>query len=305
MKRLLLFLILITLLIVSASAHSGRTDANGGHWDRKNGTYHYHSGPHAGQSSSSSSTYVPPATIKPTPTRTPAPTPTPTPIVSETPEPDSENNPSLFETLFVFIFSGGFLLVPFFIFVLYSIWLYIYSPFDDYIYCAERLKDGIKEMFRLKRLVSSDAKPQIPEAYEIGPDNLPKDKGSSGWGDTFTLYYTRHGSKLHSKLGCCGASIPKHIYACIKSVFKYSLCSKCCKSYKIPDMKWYQDYLEYNNSSEKLSDLMRLLVRERTKYFALYKKCNSKFYKFLLLFNKSTRSAVLTANELHSKLVKH
>lgn len=29
--------------ILGTFAHSGRTDANGGHWDRKTGTYHYHS----------------------------------------------------------------------------------------------------------------------------------------------------------------------------------------------------------------------------------------------------------------------
>ena len=47
-KRALLIIYLIFLIgligIVSVFAHSGRTDANGGHWDRKNGTYHYHSG---------------------------------------------------------------------------------------------------------------------------------------------------------------------------------------------------------------------------------------------------------------------
>ena len=30
------------ILSITAFAHSGRTDANGGHWDRKTGTYHYH-----------------------------------------------------------------------------------------------------------------------------------------------------------------------------------------------------------------------------------------------------------------------
>jgi len=32
----------------SLRAHSGRTDSNGGHWDRSNGTYHYHSGGSSG-----------------------------------------------------------------------------------------------------------------------------------------------------------------------------------------------------------------------------------------------------------------
>ena len=36
--------ILICTYIFNASAHSGRTDAYGGHWNRSTGTYHYHSG---------------------------------------------------------------------------------------------------------------------------------------------------------------------------------------------------------------------------------------------------------------------
>ena len=35
---------LFTLVSLLAFAHPGRTDANGGHYDRKNGTYHYHHG---------------------------------------------------------------------------------------------------------------------------------------------------------------------------------------------------------------------------------------------------------------------
>lgn len=34
----------ISLLTIVASAHSGRTDSNGGHYDRSTGEYHYHHG---------------------------------------------------------------------------------------------------------------------------------------------------------------------------------------------------------------------------------------------------------------------
>lgn len=43
-KFLLLFLILTTLFTTSVSAHSGKTDSNGGHHDNVNGGYHYHHG---------------------------------------------------------------------------------------------------------------------------------------------------------------------------------------------------------------------------------------------------------------------
>ena len=47
------FLLSITLSVCfllipqNSEAHSGRTDKNGGHWDRKKGTYHYHNTPKA------------------------------------------------------------------------------------------------------------------------------------------------------------------------------------------------------------------------------------------------------------------
>lgn len=44
MKKTFSVLFCLLLLFVSASAHAGRTDAAGGHWDRSSGTYHYHHG---------------------------------------------------------------------------------------------------------------------------------------------------------------------------------------------------------------------------------------------------------------------
>lgn len=42
-KRILLIIIIFILSITSISfAHSGRTDSNGGHFDRPTGEYHYH-----------------------------------------------------------------------------------------------------------------------------------------------------------------------------------------------------------------------------------------------------------------------
>ena len=46
-KQLLLFIIatvIVTCLGSISSAHSGRTDASGGHYDRSTGLYHYHHG---------------------------------------------------------------------------------------------------------------------------------------------------------------------------------------------------------------------------------------------------------------------
>lgn len=43
-KRLLTLLLCLFFLCPSALAHGGKTDANGGHYDRSTGEYHYHHG---------------------------------------------------------------------------------------------------------------------------------------------------------------------------------------------------------------------------------------------------------------------
>lgn len=67
MKRFFAFLASLFILSSAVSAHPGRTDANGGHWDRSAGEYHFHTGEYAGRnssgsssSSSSSNYFVPP-----------------------------------------------------------------------------------------------------------------------------------------------------------------------------------------------------------------------------------------------------
>ena len=52
-KVIKIFLILLTLILSSmyCYAHSGNTDANGGHYDRSTGVYHYHHGHPAHQHS--------------------------------------------------------------------------------------------------------------------------------------------------------------------------------------------------------------------------------------------------------------
>ena len=44
MKELLLCLLLLSVLLPCASAHGGKTDADGGHYDTQTGEYHYHHG---------------------------------------------------------------------------------------------------------------------------------------------------------------------------------------------------------------------------------------------------------------------
>lgn len=51
----IIFIFIFFSTSLPVSAHPGRLDANGGHWDRKNGTYHYHDGSSRNSSSNSTS----------------------------------------------------------------------------------------------------------------------------------------------------------------------------------------------------------------------------------------------------------
>jgi hypothetical protein len=43
MKAIIIVLCIFSIGFADTLAHSGRTDSYGGHWNRKKGTYHYHS----------------------------------------------------------------------------------------------------------------------------------------------------------------------------------------------------------------------------------------------------------------------
>lgn len=49
----LVFILLFSFML-PAFAHPGRTDSEGGHWDRANSEYHYHNGEYAGRTQSDS-----------------------------------------------------------------------------------------------------------------------------------------------------------------------------------------------------------------------------------------------------------
>jgi len=65
--------LVILSMSLSAFSHSGRTDKNGGHYDRKTGKYHYHSGSKSKSSSNSLALYNPYAYTYPVPEIVPLP----------------------------------------------------------------------------------------------------------------------------------------------------------------------------------------------------------------------------------------
>ena len=59
MKKSLLSIMLFFVLPSLVFSHGGGLDANGGHWDRKAGTYHYHRSPAPAPTYSTTTTTVP------------------------------------------------------------------------------------------------------------------------------------------------------------------------------------------------------------------------------------------------------
>lgn len=103
------FVICCCMLPTVGVAHSGRTDSQGGHYNRKTGEYHFHHGYPAhdhpgGVCPYDKPTKAPTVTPKPTakltarPTATPKPTNTPRPTATPTPRPTNTPLPTTMPT---------------------------------------------------------------------------------------------------------------------------------------------------------------------------------------------------------------
>lgn len=76
-----------------------------------------------------------------------------------------------------------------------------------------------------------------PSGVEIGPDGLPKDIESLGWGPHFTYYVAQKGTCFHCKAGCSGAYRPIHLM----KIHGLQPCSRCSPRPMPTD--WYDEYL--------------------------------------------------------------
>lgn len=312
-KCRLLIGIIITVHFISAVsvfAHPGRTDANGGHWDRKTGTYHFHSGEYAGRNSSGSS-----STSEYVPFTPPYEPPTDNPYRKNTPNKAQANTSSSKKYNFWEVGLGilGFLWC---IFVPISI--ISKAIYDSFLekhlprYKIQSFIDKIREFQACQNdIIKADAKIlditstlQIPDLFEIGNDNLPKDKECiSDWGSTFTLYKTDTGTKLHTKYKCCSAVNPVHIYWYHNHYDNPTfLCKKCANNYLIPDMTWYEYYLELEHIKEKQKNIENNIKKLQEEIETWHKKCNSIRNKMLLIFCNKNKKALQEANKKYEEI---
>ena len=147
--------------------------------------------------------------------------------------------------------------------------------------------------------LSLPTSPYILPTYRLGADNLPQMSDHPDSKDDYTIYKSKKGFRLHRKYNCCGATIKTNI-------FKYhnypqimtKLCKICCKNYQVPYMQWYTDHLKLQKAYPNLELLKTETQCAFDKMLLCHKKCNSKFFNFLLLFNKNKKQ---TRNELNKK----
>ena len=323
----IIILIVCFAFCLSASAHSGRTDANGGHWDRKAGTYHYHGAPKAGTSSESTSskptsTLPPVETPAPTPTSTPTPTPTPTlkpaPNVSTSKAKtslDNKEKTSDIEPVFKFLilltvfFIGGYLICCIYLSIK-SLCISIKENMPKYK--IKLLNEKLNEFQNLKnrfdktytKLYDLKSGFKIPASYEIGKDHLPKEKNiSSGWGHSFTVYTSYRGRKLHSKLGCCSAwyksNICEHRYCYSNPNF---MCKICTKDFVLPDLSWYDKYLKITELKYELQSIARNAKELQAEISDLYKRCNPMKSRIFIMFGRKHEKALQEVNKKFENL---
>jgi hypothetical protein len=243
MKKFLVCQLIIFIILLSvypAFAHSGRTDANGGHHVTATGEYHYHHGYPAhqhpngqcpydfddqtgvnsgsgGGSSNSSNNYSTAA--------------------SNRSDDDSPFN----------IFWEH----PFFsLFLIFIIGYIIKININNAI---EKRKFNKEKAYYTSLYEGKTAREHanVPGNIRFDDEDLPVWADDSGlkWGKKYTVYTTRSGHCYHLKEGCCGARYARHLFRAAR----LSRCSKCAmgnsKNEYIPE--WYKEYKKIKDIKEK------------------------------------------------------
>ena len=297
-------------------AHPGRTDKNGGHWDREAGTYHFHTGEHAGKGSGGSST---PTTYVPfTPPYEP---PTENPYRQG----DTKDRGAKKSGGFWYVVACGFVLM----YVAGLVWGLCRVVYDVFLsgvvswllkrilpnYKINAFREKIKDLQFCMNEISEVGEEianlaanacGVSLLYEIGEDGLPRDRFcSSQWGDSFTLYRTHRGVKLHAKYMCCSATNPEHAYwHRNRTDFRSSLCKICAINYRVPDVPEYEYRLRCKKAKTRREVLEHKRVKLQAEADCLYQKCASAKIKILITFSENNKNALREAIKEYKEIKK-
>lgn len=257
LKTLSIIVICIILLslVITVFAHSGRTDSNGGHWNRATGEYHYHTGEYAGRESTSSTSWWS-------------------------------------KWLFLFLISSAIGLA-YYIWITvnlslpHKIILNLENSIRNYKnakhhtnFCNRTLKENLEKAI-------------IPDGYEIGKDGLPKEIDNIDWGNSLTVYIVPDGWKLHLDKECCDSLFvyKRNVYSFYNK--RYSLCKKCAENYQVPNMEWYIEYLKLDPQRKKCENARKEEVDTLNKLKICYNDSNKIMVRFFLIFTPQKKKKVV------------
>lgn len=227
---------------ISVSAHSGGTDANGGHYNRSTGEYHYHHGYPAHQHvdgvcpydksnkttnhSTSGTSRASSGTSSGSGTQV---------VAAKATSPDS--------------FLSRYWWLSLVLVCLFLLKQYAESCRDNRelrrknmelaeksakeVYRFVNTKQTLQELFNGKCL-SALAPPPHPSDH-IGSDGLPCGPGPGEWGDGYTVYVTSFKSPVFHTRQFCSTSYGRPVN--IAQVGNRRPCTKCYRS--TPDLRWY------------------------------------------------------------------
>ncbi len=322
---IVLFLIIGTLLFPMATfSHSGRTDANGGHWDRSNGTYHYHDGTSKSGSSRSSSkreyeSFTPPYTPSPD-----------NPYRSSSTKDTASNPRTSNKVIDVIVFTflvGLFGVMPICIIGKIKIEESIYKRKKEVLKLIDDIRSIIYEEESCKKRIyeavsylnSPPKMENVPFYIEVTDNGLSAKDGISGVyteenGEKlytpFLYYIAARGKHFHTDKDCSNADIELSVFNDIVRINKMLPCKKCapkidntiiktildchasylnCRKYELSKGKYHDEIKQNQHEITALSHRKETLIQElqtKKEYIKKHKDLLEKYTDLLTHNNK-------------------
>lgn len=237
----------ITVLSLSVYAHPGRTDANGGHYDRSTGEYHYHHGYPAHQHINGTCPYdfddrtgwnsgssYGSSGLSDSRSNSEA-------TASSASKSDSSGSSKGTSVSPLLLCLGAIMLVR----LLHGFYkrqkLRAQKALEEKqrkgAFLAEQEK--IRNLYEGKKL--SELVPPPSPGDHIGPDGLPRGQGSEPWGSAYTVFVTSSKSRVFHRQKFCSCTMGRPVN--IAKVGGLRPCSRCYRMTP-PDLTWYRKQKE-------------------------------------------------------------
>lgn len=244
MKRIfLLAFAMMICLTLPASAHKGRTDANGGHYDHSTGEYHYHHGYPAHQHANGTCPYnFDDRTEWNSGGTSSGSSKSSTPAKSNSSGDGSSEHLQLPLKVKLILAGSGTIAVSL---------LLLTSHLRKVREEKERIRIFEEEKAKYTSIYGGKDVEELvdaPKNVEIGADGLPKEKGCTGWGPMFTYYSSFSGSCFHCVSGCSGAVIPTHAVSVMRRGLRP--CMRCHPEC-VRNLEWYWKYLKIKEIKDR------------------------------------------------------